>query len=68
MNRTLDDAINDIKTAKYGSEVRYALIAAFEHINKVIAVDRPTNCPNCGATVSGKSANCEYCGTLLIWR
>ena len=65
---TFHEAIEQVENARYGSEVREALLAALKHIENSMNVDRPTNCPNCGAVINGKSANCEYCGTLLIWK
>lgn len=65
---TYDDCITEIRNARLGSQIRDSLIQALEYIGKKINVDMPSICQQCGAPVSGKSANCEYCGSLLIWR
>ena len=65
---TFADVVERVKCADRGKEIRDAIVAAFEMLNASINVSMPKNCPNCGAAVTGKSANCEFCGTLLIWR
>ena len=65
---TFADCVERLKCAERGAEIRDALVTALELRNASINVSMPTNCPNCGGVVSGNSANCEFCGTLLIWR
>lgn len=68
MEESFSECVERFKNATLGTDIRDALVRCMEILNASINIDRPTNCPNCGAAVSGKSANCEYCGTLLIWR
>lgn len=65
---TFSDALKAFREAKLGTDVRDALTACLQILDDSINVQPPTNCPNCGAAVSGKSANCEFCGTMLLWK
>jgi Fe-S oxidoreductase len=64
---TYKECVDQVRNAKYASEVRDALVQAFEHLEKSINVDIPKNCPNCGAAFRGK-AECEFCGTSFVWK
>lgn len=68
MKTFFEQSVEQLKSAKTGSEEKEASASLFEHMNENINVDHPTSCPNCGAAITGKSANCEYCGSLIIGR
>lgn len=63
-----EKALEQVRRATLGGEIRDALICCLQSLNDSINVSPPANCPNCGAAVSGKSVNCEYCGTMLLWK
>ena len=68
MDERFTEALNALRKATFGTEIRDALVDCLQALDDSINVDQPTNCPNCGAAVTGKSANCEYCGTMLLWK
>ena len=68
MDTPFDEAVYRFRTALYGQDLRDALTDCLMILSESLNVTPPNNCPNCGAAVSGKSTNCEYCGTLLIWK
>ena len=67
-NKSFSESLNTLRQAVIGTEIRDALVACLQALDDSINVDPPTNCPNCGAAVTGKSTNCEYCGTMLLWK
>ena len=68
MEQSFSELLKELRDATRGTEIRDALVACLQALDDSINVDPPTNCPNCGAAVTGKSANCEYCGTMLLWK
>ena len=68
MNDTFFETVEILKKATAGNDIRNAIIVCLEYLEKHINVEPPKNCPNCGAAVTGKHANCDYCGTILIWK
>ncbi len=65
---TFSEAIKRFREAALGTDAKDALTDCLQILDDSINVTPPTNCPNCGAVVSGKSINCEYCGTMLFWK
>lgn len=65
---SFSEAVERFRNAALGEDVREALTDCLLHLEQSLNVDLPQNCPNCGAAYTGRSANCEYCGTLLIWK
>lgn len=39
-------------------------LCGWKNWKEVIRIKEVTNCPNCGAPITG--ARCEYCGTMLV--